>query len=350
MKNWHHYIIGNTATVKDAMKQLDQLGLVNGVLFITDENGCLLGSITDGDIRRGLLKNVKVDDVLVAAGHFPCKYLHTFDPSAREIKELRNKNIRFIPVVDEEMNIKGVLDLEHIKKMIPVEAILMAGGKGQRLMPLTEHTPKPLLKVGPKPIIEHNIDRLIGCGVENIYLSVNYLGHQIRDYFGDGTNKGVTISYIEENFPMGTIGSVKRVSQYNQEHLLIMNSDILTNIDFHEFYNDFIEQGADMSVAAISYNVDIPYAVMETNDQNRITSLKEKPRYTYYSNAGIYLIKTEMLSHVPHDTFFNVTDLIEDLIAKGKKLITFPILGYWLDIGRMDDFKKAQEDIKHLNL
>lgn len=350
MKNWHHYIIGNTATIKDALKQLDRLGLVNGVLFITDENGCLLGSITDGDIRRGLLKDVNVDDVIVRAGHFPCKYLHTFDPSTRQVKELKEKNIRFIPVVDETMNIKGVLDLDHLKKMIPVEAILMAGGKGQRLMPLTEDTPKPLLKVGTKPIIEHNIDRLIGYGVENIYLSINYLGQKIRNYFGDGAEKGVNISYIEEDFPMGTIGSVMRVAQYNQEHLLIMNSDILTNIDFHEFYNDFIEQGADMSVAAISYHVDIPYAVMETNNQNRITSLKEKPRYTYYSNAGIYLIKRDMLSHVPRDTFFNVTDLIEDLIAKDKKLITFPILGYWLDIGRMDDFKKAQEDIKHLNL
>jgi dTDP-glucose pyrophosphorylase len=350
MKNWHHYIIGNTATIKDALKQLDQLGLVNGVLFITDEKGCLLGSITDGDIRRGLLKDVNVDDVIVRAGHFPCRYLYTFAPRTQEVKELKDRNIRFIPVVDEKMNIAGILDLDHFRKTVPVEAILMAGGKGQRLMPLTEDTPKPLLKVGSKPIIEHNIDRLIGYGVENIYLSINYLGHKIRNYFGDGSKKGANISYIEEDFPMGTIGSVKRVPEYNKEHLLIMNSDILTNIDFHEFYNDFIEQEADMSVAAISYHVDIPYAVMETNDQNRITSLKEKPRYTYYSNAGIYLIKSEILAHVPQDTFFNVTDLIEDLIAKDKKLITFPILGYWLDIGRMDDFKKAQEDIKHLNL
>ncbi|SDG45382.1 nucleotidyltransferase family protein [Chitinophaga filiformis] len=350
MKNWERYIINSNANIKDALKQLDQLGLVNGVLFIADEKGCLLGSITDGDIRRGLLQDVNVNDPISKAGHYPCKFVFSFQPTSQELKAFRERNLRFIPVVNEEMSILGILDLEHLRRIIPVEAVLMAGGKGQRLLPLTEHTPKPLLKVGPKPIIEHNIDRLINHGVDNIYLSINYLGHKIRDYFGDGYAKGATINYIEEDFPMGTIGAARKVKSYSKKHLLIMNSDILTDIDFHEFYNDFVEQDADMSVAAISYHVDIPYAVMETDEHNRISSLKEKPRYTYYSNAGIYLMKSEMLEHVPHNEFFNVTDLIEELIGKGKKLITFPILGYWLDIGRMDDYKKAQEDIKHLNL
>lgn len=350
MKNWERYIINSNATIKDALKQLDQLGLVNAVLFITDEKGCLLGSISDGDIRRGLLRDVNVSDTIDKVGHYPCKFVYSFQLTSQEQKMFRENNIRFVPVVNEDMCIVGILDVELLKQILSVEAILMAGGKGQRLLPLTEHTPKPLLKVGSKPIIEHNIDRLIKHGIDSIYISINYLGHKLRDYFGDGESRGASISYIEEDFPMGTIGAAKKVKSYAKDHLLIMNSDILTDIDFHEFYNDFVEQGADMSVAAISYHVDIPYAVMETDEHNRIVSLKEKPRYTYYSNAGIYLMRSEMLEHVPHDEFFNVTDLIEELIRKGKKLITFPILGYWLDIGRMDDYKKAQEDIKHLNL
>lgn len=350
MQNWKSHLINHTATIKQAMTQLDRLGIVNAVLFVTDETDCLYGSITDGDIRRALLNNAGVDESVESVCNRSCKILRTFQPSSEEIKSFSNRNIRFVPVVGDQMLIQGILDLNHYKAVLPVDAVLMAGGKGQRLMPLTLDTPKPLLKVGAKPIIEHNIDRLARFGVENIHLSINYLGDKIRNYFGDGSEKSVNIRYIEEVFPMGTIGSVRQVRDFREQHILIMNSDILTNIDFEEFYHDFISSGADMSVAATSYHVDIPYAVMEVDGENCVKSLKEKPRYTYFSNAGIYLIKKELLTHIPDNKFFNITDLMEEIIRCGKKLITYPILGYWLDIGRMEDYRKAQEDIKHLNL
>jgi NDP-sugar pyrophosphorylase family protein len=225
----------------------------------------------------------------------------------------------------------------------------MAGGKGERLLPLTKSTPKPMLKVGDKPIIEHNIDQLKAYGIQNFHISINYLGHIISDYFKDGTTKGIQIEYIKEDRPMGTLGAVSCVEKYTKEDVLIMNSDLLTNIDFADFYNEFKNQDADMAVATIPYHVDLPYAIMEL-DGVKVTSFKEKPRYTYFANAGIYLVKASVTELIPKDSFYDATDLMESLIQKGKKLINYPILGYWLDIGKPEDFARAQKDISHLHL
>jgi NDP-sugar pyrophosphorylase family protein len=207
--------------------------------------------------------------------------------------------------------------------------------------------PKPLLKVGNKPIIEHNIDRLIQFGVKHIHISINYKGDMIREYFGNGSGKGIDIQYICEEKPLGTIGSMALVDRFEKDELLLLNSDLLTNIDFSDFYKLFSSTGAEMGVATVPHHVDLPYAIMEL-DENRVISLQEKPRYTYFANAGIYLIKADLLQYILKDHFFNATDLMEKVIQGNKKLISYPILGYWLDIGRMNDYVKAQEDIQHL--
>jgi len=225
----------------------------------------------------------------------------------------------------------------------------MAGGEGKRLLPLTLTTPKPLLKVDGKPIIEYNIDRLVQYGVKNINISINYLGDQLVDYFKDGSLKGITINYARENKPLGTIGSILLVEEFKFESILIMNSDLLTNIDFADFYNEFVNSNADMAVASTSYKVDVPYAVLEVDGNNRVKSLKEKPKYSYFSNAGIYLIKKSMLQLIPENKFYDITDLMESMLLIKKKIISFPVTGYWLDIGKPEDYKKAQEDIKHIN-
>jgi NDP-sugar pyrophosphorylase family protein len=225
----------------------------------------------------------------------------------------------------------------------------MAGGRGSRMMPLTEHRPKPLLPVGDKPIIEHNVDRLIQFGFNKIYISVNYLGEQIKEYFGDGSSKGIAIDYVCEDEPMGTIGCVSLLREVGQKALLVMNSDLLTDIDFGSLYDEFSSSGADLAVASTPYHVDLPYAVMEIENDS-IRSLQEKPRYTYFANAGIYLMKTSLLEMVPSGSFYNSTDLIQQAVASGKNVMNFPIVGYWLDIGRITDYAKAQEDIKYLQL
>jgi NDP-sugar pyrophosphorylase family protein len=234
--------------------------------------------------------------------------------------------------------------------MIPADVFIMAGGKGERLMPLTKDTPKPMLPVGDKPMMEHTVNHLKKYGIKNIYMCVNYLKHVIQDYFGDGSDRKLSIKYVCEDKPLGTLGALKLAGETEHDYILLMNSDILTNIDLNGFFKTFIKSGADMAVATSSYHVDVPYGVLEVDGDNLVNSLKEKPRYTYYSNAGIYLIKKELLSLVPENEFYNVTDLMDKLISANKKLVSYPILGYWLDIGKHDDYRKAQEDIKYFSL
>jgi NDP-sugar pyrophosphorylase family protein len=192
--------------------------------------------------------------------------------------------------------------------------------------------------------MEHNLDRLALFGIDDFWVTVKYLGEQIEAYFGSGKQKNINIEYIWENEPMGTIGSVAQISNFKHDYVLVTNSDLLTNIDYEQFFLEFIKQGADLAVLTIPYKVAIPYAVLETED-GEVKSFKEKPTYTYYSNGGIYLMKREMLRYIPQNTFFNATDLMEKLISKNKKIVSFPFAGYWLDIGKHEDFEKAQSEI-----
>jgi NDP-sugar pyrophosphorylase family protein len=223
----------------------------------------------------------------------------------------------------------------------------MAGGRGERLRPLTDKVPKPMLPLGDKPIIEHNIDRLILFGINHITISVNYLADQIVDYFGDGTAKGITIDYIQEKNPLGTIGCLSLMEDFESNDILLMNSDIFTSIDFEDFFIEFVDNHADMATASIPYTVDIPYAILGLED-NRIVSFREKPKNTHYANAGIYLLKHDLIHRIPKNQFFNTTDFMQSLIDSGFKLIHNPITGFWIDIGRHDDYEKAKEVIKHL--
>lgn len=343
------HIIYNHQSVRDALIKLNDLK-VNTILIVVDENERLIGSLTDGDLRRGFIKGLTFDNDIMDYLQPDPLCIYEDDLQSTDINNLRLRNFMVIPIVDRDKKITRILNLTQIQSVVPADVFIMAGGRGQRLMPLTQDTPKPMLHVGDKPILEHNIDRLIQFGIKNIYLSVNYLADCIKDYFGDGSNKGVNVRYVHEDKPLGTLGSVKLVEELEHDYVMVMNSDLLTDIDFNGFFQSFIRSGADMAVATTSYNVEVPYGVMEVDNGNFVNALKEKPRYTYYSNAGIYIIKKELLSLVPHNEFYNVTDLMESLIQEGKQLVSFPILGYWLDIGKHDDFKKAQEDIKSLVL
>lgn len=335
--------------VREALVKLDQ-NAPSSILFVTDESNVLIGSLTDGDLRRGFIKGYDFNTDLADFIQPNPVYIYKDKYDLAVLAEYRSKRLKVIPIVNEQKEIFDILDFNLTTTLIPADAVLMAGGEGKRLRPLTENTPKPLLKVGEKPIIEYNIDRLIQCGIKTINLSINYLGDQLIEYFGDGTKKGISIQYIKEEKPLGTIGSILLVDEFHHDDIIVMNSDLLTNIDFADFYQLYKSSGADMAVAATSYHVDVPYAVLEVNDKNQVQSLKEKPRYTYYSNAGIYILKKSVLKMIPSDVFYDITDLMERILEMNLKLMTFPINGYWLDIGKHDDFKKAQEDIKHIKL
>jgi dTDP-glucose pyrophosphorylase len=340
------HIIHKNQTVLTVLKRLDELAS-NAILFVVNNDQILLGSISDGDIRRGLIKGLNLENELLDFVQENPKYFTSKDYNFNEMVNWREHNYRIIPVINSNKQIVDIINFSQQRSYLPVDAVIMAGGKGTRLLPLTQDTPKPLLMVGEKPIVEYNIDRLKLYGIRNITLSIKYLGEQIKKYFKNGEAKQLTIDYIKEDQPLGTIGAVSLKDSFVHDYILVMNSDILTNIDFEDMFKVFVEKDADMAVATTPYEVDIPYGVIETNN-DQIIGLKEKPTYTYYSNAGIYLIKKTALNNIPKGEHFNATDLMEKLYTSGKTVTHYPILGYWLDIGKPHDYKKAQQDIEHI--
>lgn len=346
MRNYKEHLISFKAPLKEALSKLDLLAS-DAILFLVDEENKLLGSLTDGDLRRGFIRGLDFDSHLSDFIQPNPKFIQQGQYDLEEIIELRKRHFSVFPVVNAQMQIINVVNFKHQKSYLPIDALIMAGGRGERLKPLTDNTPKPLLKIGEKPIIEHNIDRLVSYGVDDIWLSVRYLGDQLVDFFGEGLNKGIRIKYVWENEPLGTAGALGLIEDFVHDHILMMNSDLLTNIDFEDFFMFFQREEADFAVACIPFEINVPYAVMETENK-QVKGLKEKPTYTHYSNAGIYLMKKGVLSQIPREKHFNATDLMELLISQGKKVVAYPLVGYWLDIGKHDDYKKAQQDFHQI--
>lgn len=344
--NYQKHLVDQDSTIKEALAMLDQLA-ADAILFVVDHEQKLVGSLTDGDVRRGLLKDMSIHQKVIDFIQPNPKYILKSSYSVEDLEKFRAANLKIIPVLNDAHQVINVINFRFLKSYLPIDAIIMAGGKGTRLKPLTNDIPKPLLKVADKPIIEHNIDRLITYGIDDFWISINYLGNQLKEYFKEGESKGVQIKYVSEEKPLGTIGAARAIKNFQHETVLVTNSDILTNLDYEDFYKDFIQSGADLSVVTIPYEVLIPYAVLEMEKES-VKSFKEKPTYTYYSNGGIYLLKRELLKLIPENEFYNATDLMEELIKRDKKVNSYPLRGYWLDIGKHEDFQKAQEDFKHI--
>lgn len=348
MRPFEKHIASIDIPVRESLKRLDVLAS-DAILFLVDENNTLLGSLTDGDLRRGFIKGIGFEDHLSKFIQPNPKFIQQGKFNLKEIIELRKRHFTVFPVVNAQMQVINVVNFRHQKSYLPVDALIMAGGRGERLRPLTDNTPKPLLKIGEKPIIEYNIDRLNTYGIDDIWISVRYLGGQLVDYFKDGAAKSIRINYVWEDNPLGTAGALALVDNFIHDYILMMNSDLLTNIDFEDLFLFFEDNEADLAVACIPYQVNIPYAVMETENKV-VKGFKEKPTYTHYSNAGIYLMKREVLNQIPKNCVYDATDLMEQLIQEGKKVVAYPLVGYWLDIGKHEDFNKAQEDIKHIKI
>jgi dTDP-glucose pyrophosphorylase len=348
IQTFHKHISNVNASVREALIQLDKLAS-DAILFLVDDENRLQGSLTDGDLRRGFIKGLGFEDHLRDFIQPNPKYIQQGKYDLSEILELRKRHFSIFPVVNAQMQIINVVNFKHQKSYLPIDALIMAGGRGERLKPLTDNTPKPLLKIGDKPIVEHNVDRLASFGIDDIWLSVRYLGDQLVEYFGDGSKNGIRLKYVWEDQPLGTAGALGLVEDFVHDHILMMNSDLLTNIDFEDFFLFFEREKADLAVACIPYQVNIPYAVMETNG-NRVLGFKEKPTYTHYSNGGIYLMKREVTELIPKEASFNATDLMDKLIQMNKKVVSYPLVGYWLDIGRHEDLLKAQIDFTQIKL
>ncbi|MGY0399599.1 MAG: nucleotidyltransferase family protein [Ostreibacterium sp.] len=345
--NSNPILIHKGKTIIEAIGQLNDLRDVSRlILFVIDHNNSVIGSITDGDVRRALLKNPDLNRP-ISAVHNPDFLFETSDKQAIDFAAYREKDIKILPILDKKKQLVEVLDLEKQYAQLPMECMIMAGGRGQRLSPLTETIPKPMLDLGGMPIIERNIDRLVSFGIKKIYISVKYLGEQIVEHLGDGSSKGISIEYIWEDKPLGTAGALSLVEKFHNDYVLLMNSDLLTNVNFEDLYKTLLNETADMAVASTEYKVDIPYAIFET-DGSRVTDFKEKPSMVYHANAGIYILKKTLIDEIPKDTFFDITDLMENLVKSGGKLVYCPIVGYWIDIGKPTDYKQAQDFVSYL--
>jgi len=344
MNDFSNHTIRKTATVIEALKQLNELPTTL-TLFVLDEADRLVGTLTDGDIRRGFIKGLTTNNTVDEFMQRTFQVVRS-GFSVSDFRQIKQKGIRLLPVVDNEGHIEKVYDLRLQQSILPVSCMIMAGGRGERLRPLTDTTPKPMLPLGGKPIIEHTIDRLITYGITTFYISVKYLGQQIMDYLGDGSAKGVTIRYVCEETPLGTAGALSLVDSFETDHILLMNSDLFTNADIEELYLAALESEAWAAVATVPYSTKIPYGIFTTTNQF-ITGLKEKPVYTHYANAGIYMIDKRALHYLPKNQFYNITDLLEDLLAKELPVVHNPIVGYWIDIGQYQDYVNAQEIVKH---
>jgi dTDP-glucose pyrophosphorylase len=346
MKDFRPFLICENATILEALKRINELP-DSLTLLVTKNDDRLLGTLTDGDIRRGFIRGLTLNDTISKFMSVSFRAIKK-GFSVSELKTARNQNIRLLPFLDENDKIIKIYDLKKCVSILPLECVIMAGGRGERLRPLTDTIPKPMLLLGSKPIIEHNIDRLISYGIEKIYISVKYLGQQIVDYFGDGSSKGIHIEYIWEDKPIGTVGAISLVKDFGTEYILIMNSDLFTDVDFEDLYLNVIKSDSSLGVSTIPYTTKIPYGIF-TVDENQITGLKEKPVYTNYANAGIYILKRNIIDKIPYNSFFNITDLMEKLIKEGQSVIHNPIVGYWIDIGQQQDYLNALEIEKHLH-
>lgn len=335
------HIISASTPLREALKAINSLSGESMTLFVTDPEGRLVGSLTDGDIRRALIKGVELDASVEKAMHRKFLGIGPKDNVLEKMAEGRRRKITLIPVTDRDGKLTEILDLSVVKTLLPIDAVLMAGGKGERLRPLTLKTPKPLLPVGGKPIIDYNLDELERCGVKRIFVTTNYLADKIERHIARREGNA-SIECFREPRRLGTMGSLALIEGLESENVLLMNSDLLTSINFEAMYLHHIKNRSDLTMAGVPYTVSVPYALMRISG-GRVKGLEEKPTYNYFANAGVYILKRRLIDKVTKGEFLDAPDFISSLIDAGGKVGCYPIEGTWIDIGSPDDYRYANE-------
>lgn len=342
--------ISPRATIREAMQCINRNS--RGLALIVDDDGRLLHPVTDGDLRRAVLSGsnlqAPVSDLLDRREVLPSPKPVTAPygtPAAELLRIMREHTIHHLPLLDEDGRVVDVSLLDDLAQQYdpPIQAVVMAGGFGKRLTPLTNETPKPMLRVGDKPILEHIVGQLQEAGIRRVSLTTHYRPEVIENHFGDGEAFGMEIAYVNEDQPLGTAGSLSLVKP-SDEPLLVMNGDILTRVDFRAMLAFHREHRADLTVGVRQYDVNVPYGVVHCQGAD-VRLVEEKPVLNFFVNAGIYLIEPTAHRQVPCDRRFDMTDLIAELKAQGRSVVAFPIVEYWLDIGQHGDYSQAQQDI-----
>lgn len=346
MKQLNTYCIPQTATIREALKRINETSGSGQILFVLNDKQQVVATLSDGDIRRGLIAGHELNEPVEQIMYRNFRHLPAGKVDIEQLRQFRQQQLPVVPILDADGRLSDIINLHKQKSLLPIDAVIMAGGKGERLRPLTLTTPKPLLPVGNKAIIDHNVDRLISYGVEHISVTVNYLAEQLEKHYMK-PHEGVHVECVREPKFLGTMGAVRLVKKFYNDVVLVMNSDLFTDIDFEDMYLHFIENKADMSIAAVPYTVSIPFGICDLDGRD-VRGIVEKPTYNYYANAGIYMLRREVLDTIPENEFFNATDLIDALVQKKSKVIRYPLKGTWIDIGSMSEYQKAQDLAKHL--
>ena len=340
------YCIPQTATIREALKRINETSGSGQMLFVLNDKQQVEATLSDGDIRRGLIAGHELNEPVEHIMFRNFRYLQEGNIQIEQLRQFREQQLPIVPILDEVGRLSDIINLKKQKSLLPIDAVIMAGGKGERLRPLTEKTPKPLLPVGDKAIIDHNVDRLIQYGVEHISITTNYLAEQIESHYAQPHNE-VQIQCVREPKFLGTMGAVRMVKEFHNNVVLVMNSDLFTDIDFEDMYLHFLDNNADMSIAAVPYTVSIPYGICDLDGRD-VKGIVEKPTYNYYANAGIYMLHREVLHTIPENEFYNATDLIDALVKNGNKVIRYPLKGTWIDIGTLSEYQKAKDLAKHM--
>jgi dTDP-glucose pyrophosphorylase/CBS domain-containing protein len=343
--------ISTAHSIRAAMQCIDQ-GAV-GIALAVDSDRKLIGTITDGDIRRSVLASSDLDmpvSLLLASKigtEYPKPITALVGSRRDELISLLHKYLlRQIPIVDNDGKVVDLVMLDDLipTQDLPLQAVIMAGGLGTRLRPLTEDMPKSMLPVGGKPLMELVIEQLRQVGIRRVNVTTHYKPEKISDHFGDGSSFGVELNYVNEDKPLGTGGALGLI-QKPTEPLLVINGDILTQVDFRAMLAYHREHRAVMTVAVRQYDIKVPYGVIEC-EGSRVCALKEKPQMHFLVNAGVYLLEPKVYEFIPNGEHFNMTDLIQWLLDSDHIVASFPIIEYWLDIGQLADYERAQNDMQ----
>ncbi len=343
----YNILISIDCTIREVLEKLN-IG-AKGIVLVVDGNKKLIGTITDGDVRRALLKGYSIDDKIEDIVHKdPVFVLKGTD--REKIKDIFiKKAVKQIPVVDENGIVVDLIGINDI--LIPIgkenPVVIMAGGLGTRLQDLTKEVPKPMLKVGQEPLLYHIINNFKHHGYNKFFITVNYKAEIIENYFQDGHAYGVRISYIREKERLGTAGGIKLAGEYLNKPFFVINGDIFTNLNVDNMMKYHLDNKFDMTIAVRIYTYEIPYGVIETKG-NEVKNIKEKPVSEYLINGGIYCLNPEVVKLIPEGKYYEITDLISSCIQRGLKVGYYEIKDYWIDIGRMEDYHKVNNDIREI--
>lgn len=347
MHNIEDIIVNETTSIIEVLQIIDKSS--KQLALVVDENKRLLGTISDGDIRRALLQKVSLNEAV--------KNIYFRNPTVGKINDTKEdilkraiaKKLHQIPIVDDDNRVIGLKEIEDLvsPSYKSNKVILMVGGLGTRLRPLTDNIPKPMLKVGNKPILQTIVEKFAEYGFVNIVMCVNYKSQMIQEYFKDGSNFGVSIEYVLETERMGTAGALSLLTSVPNEPFFVMNGDLLTNVNFEHLYQYHVSNNATATMCVREYDFQVPYGVVNI-EESKITSIQEKPVHKFFVSAGIYMLNPEAIQYVDKNVFFDMPTLFEKLIAQGKNTLSFPLREYWLDIGRIEEYEKAKSDYGEL--